>query len=247
MTFNYQKYYEETKNRFLLTFFAWISCLGTSYYYKETILFILINSSNLFLDSNEKPYFIFTNVTEVFYVYVELILFISNQITVIMLTYQVLMFLSLGLYRFELKKIKFLFQNFLLTWVASSLLLFNLIIPFTWKFFLSFQKNSANAQVVSFFFEAKLDEYLHYFISLYYVCLINCQFLILLLIIMTSVSDKLKKTKKFRKLFYLIFVVFSTIVTPPDVLSQICISGILIVIYECIIILKKMKISMVTN
>lgn len=64
---------------------------------------------------------------------------------------------------------------------------------------------------------------------------------------MTSVSDKLKKTKKFRKLFYLIFVVFSTIVTPPDVLSQICISGILIVIYECIIILKKMKISMVTN
>ena len=231
----------------MLTFFAWVFCLSTCYYYKEIILFILINSSNLFINSNEKPYFIFTNVTEVFHVYFELILFISNQITVIMLMYQILMFLSLGLYKFELKRIKSLFQIFLLTWVTSSFLLFNLIVPFTWKFFLSFQENSANTQVISFFFEAKLDEYLHYFINLYYVCLINCQFLILLLIILTSVNDKLKKTKKFRKLFYLIFVVFSTIVTPPDVLSQICISGILIVIYECAILLKEVKTNMVTN
>jgi len=42
-------------------------------------------------------------------------------------------------------------------------------------------------------------------------------------------------------------VIFSTVVTPPDVFSQIFISGILIVIYECAILLREIKTSMVTN
>lgn len=247
MTFNYQKYYKEIKNRFILTFFAWIFCLSTSYYYKETILFTLVNSSSLFVGSNEKPYFIFTNVTEVFYVYVQLILFISNQITAIVLIYQVLMFLSLGFYQSELIQIRSLFQLFLLAWLGTLFLLFNFVVPLTWKFFLSFQENSTDSQFVSFFFEAKLNEYIQYFIDLYYVSLINCQFLILLLITLSSVNDKLRKTKTFRKFFYLIFVIFSTVVTPPDVFSQIFISGILIVIYECAILLREIKTSMVTN
>jgi sec-independent protein translocase protein TatC len=247
MTFNYRKYYKEIKNRVTLIFFAWVFSLNTCYYYKEVILFILINSSSLFLNSNEKPYFIFTNITEVFYVYLELILFISNQITIVLLIYQILMFLSLGLYKLELKKIKSLFQIFLLTWIAALFLLFNFIVPLTWKFFLSFQEGSTNNQLISFFFEAKLNEYFNYFVSLYYVCLINCQFLVLLLITLNSMNNKLKETKTFRKLFYLIFVIFSTIVTPPDVSSQICISGILIVIYECMILIKEVKTSMVTN
>jgi len=247
MIFNYKKYYKEIKNRFILIFCTWIFCLSTCYHYKEPILFLVINSSSLFLNSNEKPYFIFTNITEVFYVYLELVLFISNQVLTIMLIYQILMFLSFGLYQFELKKLKFLFQIFMLAWISSSFLLFSFVVPLTWKFFLSFQGNSINNHLVSFFFEAKLNEYLHYFISLYYVCLINCQFLVLLLIILNSVNNKLKKTKTFRKLFYLIFIIFSTVVTPPDVFSQICISGILIIIYECVVLAKAIKTSMVTN
>lgn len=247
MIFNYQKYYKEIKNRFILTFFAWILCLSTCYYYKETILFIIINSNNLFLNSNEKPYFIFTNVTEIFYVYFELVTFISNQILLFIFAYQVIMFLSLGLYQLELKRIKKIFQICLLTWLFSLILLFNFIIPFTWKFFLSFQVNSNDKRLISFFFEAKLNEYFYYFIDLYYICLVNCQFLVLLLVALTTIGENSKKTKTFRKLFYLIFVIFSTIITPPDVVSQICISGILIAIYECIILLKKIKVSKVTN
>lgn len=247
MMFNYQKYYKEIKNRLILILCTWIFCLSTCYYYKEPILFAVINSSGLFLNSNEKPYFIFTNITEVFYVYLELVLFISNQMLTIMLIYQILMFLSFGLYQFELKKVKLLFQVFLLAWIVSSCLLFNFIVPFTWKFFLSFQGNTIDNQLVSFFFEAKLNEYLDYFINLYYVCLINCQFLVLLLITLNSINNKLNKTKTFRKLFYLIFIIFSTVITPPDVFSQICISGILIIIYECVILIKAIRTSMATN
>ena len=80
-----------------------------SYAYKEAILFTIISSNNIFIGIMDKPYFIFTNVTEIFYLYLELTLFISNQISLIGILYQILMFLSLGLYKIELKK-----------WVASN-------------------------------------------------------------------------------------------------------------------------------
>lgn len=247
MTSNYTKYYKEIKNRFTLILFAWLFCLNTCYCYKETILFVLVNSNKSFLEFGNKPYFIFTNVTEIFYIYFELLLFISNQIAIIVLLYQVLMFLSLGLYQFEFAKLKLTFQIFVISWLLSSILLFKLIIPFSWNFFLSFQENSTNSQSVSLFFEAKLSEYLQYFINLYYVCLASCQFLTILVTALTNLSEKLKKTKTFRKLFYLIFVIFSTIITPPDVLSQICIGSILILIYEFLIFFKEIKINLVTN
>ncbi len=247
MTSNYTKYYKEIKNRVVLILFAWLFCLNTCYHYKETILFILVDSNNSFLELNNKPYFIFTNVTEIFYVYLELLLFVSNQIAIITLLYQTLMFLSLGLYQFEFVKLKLTFQIFIISWMLSSILLFKLIVPFSWNFFLSFQENSTNAQSISLFFEAKLSEYLQYFVNLYYVCLASCQFLAILIIALTNLSEKLKKTKTFRKLFYLIFIIFSTIITPPDVLSQIIISCILILIYEFLIFLREIRINMVTN
>lgn len=247
MTFNYHKYYREIKNRVLLIFFTWLCCSSICYYYKEILLFILVNSSGSSLELNNQPYFIFTNVTEVFYVYFELIVFISNQITMTIIAYQILMFLALGLYQFEFLTLKVAFQTFILAWLFSSCLLFNVIVPFSWNFFLSFQENIGNSQSMHLFFEAKLNEYLRYFVNLYYVCLINCQFLAILVVTLTNLSEKLKKTKTFRKLFYLIFVVFSTAITPPDVLSQVSVSSLLILLYELLILIREVKLNMVTN
>lgn len=245
MTFNYIKYYREIKNRLKLLFFAWLICLINCYYYKEMVLLIIIKSNTFFPETSSKPYFIFTNITEIFYMYFEIVVFVSNQITIIMLFYQVFMFLSLGLYHFEFTKIKLVFQVFIVSWTLCSILLLKLIVPFSWNFFLSFQENLTNTQSVSLFFEAKLSEYLQYFISLYYACLISCQFLIVLILFLTKLNNRLKKT--FRKLFYLIFIIFSTIITPPDVLSQIVISCILILVYELLIFIKEIKTSMANN
>ena len=244
---NYKKYSIEIRNRFLLIFFAWLICCNTCYYYKETLLFAIVKSNDSFLELNNKPYFIVTNVTEVFYVYFELILFISNQIVILMLTHQCFMFLSLGLYRFEFAKLKLLFKLFTLSWLFSLILLIKFIIPFSWKFFLSFQEGSTTVRTVSFFLEVKLNEYLNYFVNIYYVCLISCQFLTLLIVILTNLSKELGNIKAFRRLFYIVFIIFSTVITPPDIFSQIFICGILILVYEATIFIIKIKASMVTN
>lgn len=247
MTFNLYKYYKEIKNRLVVIITAWGFTLGVCYLYKETILFGLISLNYSFIRLNVKPYFIFTEVTEIFTVYLDLSLFITNQIGIFFLCYQTFMFLSLGLYKFEFLTLKFAFRVFIVCWLFSTFLLYYLVIPFSWSFFLSFQESSSALQPFSLFFETKLTEYFHYFKNLYYICLFSCQFLGILTIFLTSLNEKFKQARAFRKLFYLMFVVFSTIITPPDVLSQICISLSLIITYEFLLLAKFIKINMVTN
>lgn len=244
---SYYKYYLEIRNRFILLFLSWQFLLITCYLYKETLLFIIIDVSNYTSTFSVKPYFIFTNVTEIFYVYLELVFFISNQLALVILIYQILMFSTLGLYQFEFIRLKFALKFFIITWLSAILLLYKLVIPISWSFFLAFQTNSEMTQPISFLFEAKIEEYLSYFKDLYYLCLINCQVLAMILFFLTNLSEQFEKVKNFRKLFYLIFVFFSTITTPPDVFSQIIMSSLFILIYELLIFTKCLKLSKATN
>lgn len=243
----YYKYYLEIKNRFILIFISWLSLLTICYIYKEPLLFTMISFSSHSNLLNAKPYFIFTNVTEIFYVYLELVLFVANQISLFIICYHILMFLTLGLYDTELNKLKFALKSFILTWIGTIVLLCKFVIPFSWSFFLSFQQNSQTAQPIAFLFEAKIEEYFSYLKSLYYICLINSQFLAIVTFCLASLSEKLKKIKTLRKLFYLIFIIFSTITTPPDIISQIILSCFLIVTYEAVIFMQCLKTSMATN
>nr|WAJ48188.1 hypothetical protein CCFAOBFC_00003 [Haslea ostrearia] len=71
---NLYRYYIELKNRFLLLLTTWISTLLVSYIYKEILLFIIIEPS-LNYSSQNMLYFIFTNVTEIFTVYLKIAIF----------------------------------------------------------------------------------------------------------------------------------------------------------------------------
>src|SRR5210317_1688135 len=113
----YYKYYVEIKNRCFLLSTCWIFTLLTCYFYKEVILFILINSSNYV-----EQYFIFTDISEIFYVYLQLTLFVTNQVTLLMILYHGIIFLSSGLYKFEYKKLKFAFQVYIVSWISSLVL-----------------------------------------------------------------------------------------------------------------------------
>ena len=231
-------YYLEIKNRSLLLIFTWVSLLIVCYNFKEPLLFTFINSNKYY---NNIPHFIFTNVDEIFYVYLRLIFFVANQITILIALYHTLTFLTLGLYYSEYKQLKSVLKIFIITWLCSIILLRNVIMPFSWSFFMSFQENSTHLQPASFFFEARIMEYFDYFTNFYYICVMNCQLLTLSILFLNSISKKTGTIKTFRKLFYLVFILFSTITTPPDVFSQIIMSTSLILIYELLIFLKCTK------
>ena len=234
----YYKYYVELKNRCFLLSICWVFTLSICYSYKELVLFALINSSNY-----AEQYFIFTDIGEIFYVYLQLTFFISNQVTLLLLLYHCLIFLSSGLYKSEYEKLQFVFKVYVFSWICSIFLLNKIIIPVSWNFFLSFQEVDG----IAFYFEAKIIEYLKYFTSLYYICFLNCQLLAVITLLLNNYSKNINHIRKFRKLFYMIFVVFSTLTTPPDIISQVLMSTSLITFYEILLFLSILKTNKATN
>jgi Sec-independent protein secretion pathway component TatC len=108
------------------------------------------------------------------------------------------------------------------------------ILPACWNFFLSFQQTIVNNSV-NLYFEAKINEYLKFYINLYFMCNLSCQMFMIIILFLIYIKGDLELIKKFRKIFYFSFVIFATIVTPPDVTTQLILSSSMICIYEVLI------------
>ena len=229
----FYNYFLEIRNRFLLIVFGWVFTAFICYFYKETLLFLLIKP-NFFLINPIPIYFIFTSITEILSTYLKLVYFLSNQICLICFLYHVLLFLSSGLYYSEYHLLKRTFFVSLFFFFFSILILNTAILPACWNFFLSFQKTIVNNSV-NLYFEAKINEYLKFYINLYSMCNLSCQMFMIIILFLVYIKGNLKLIKKFRKIFYLAFVIFATIITPPDVMTQLILSSSMICFYEALI------------
>jgi sec-independent protein translocase protein TatC len=239
------KYFLEIQNRLILLILTWFSTMLVSYFYKETLLFIIIQP-NTFINVNEHLaffYFIFTDVTEILSVYLKLIVFLSSQIFFIYLIYHFFLFLSPALFQFEYLYFRFSIQCMSFLLLFSAVLVTYFLIPFTWNFFLSFQ-DLTSTRSFNIYFEAKLNEYLCFYIKLYYFCGFYCQFFVFFLLFLNYIDVNRKFIKKFRKFYHYCFIIFSTLISPPEILSQIFISLIIIFIYEFLLLFFLFKICL---
>lgn len=236
----FSKYLIETKNRLLLIILSGFSSFIAGYAYKEILLFLFIQPSSLIvnpLTSKSIFYFIFTDVTEIFLIYLKLSYFLSIQILILAIIYQMFLFFSPAFYKKEFCNLRF---GFLLILNASGLSLFlstQLIIPLTWNFFSDFQLFTT----VNLHFEAKLSEYINFYIFLYYLCFFYCQTIVILLLFIHNLNVNIKFIRKFRKLFYFILILFSTLLSPPDAMSQLLISSFLAMTCEILLIISLYK------
>ena len=157
-------YFLEIKNRLFLTCVTWFSTFLICYFYKEILLFLVVQPNILI----HFFYFIFTDVTEIFTVYITLIFFLSFQVLIFYLLYHSFIFISPALFYVEYTYFFFVFKFISFIWLISIFLASYIVIPMTWKFFLSFQYLSITYSF-DFHFEAKLNEYVNFYISLYYL------------------------------------------------------------------------------
>jgi sec-independent protein translocase protein TatC len=232
-------YLKEIKNRVILLFLSWISTFYICYLYKEILLFVFIKPSLIKYNINNL-YFITTNITEIFSTYINLASFTSNQICLLFFCYHFLKFIKPGLYKFEKNIFQQVYIFFLIFWIFSLTSLYYLIFPYCWNFFLNFQENIYNNQL-HLYFEAKLSEYLSFFMLLLKLSTLNCQILALLFIYINSIKNNLIIIKKYKKIIYFFIFFTATLITPPDVFSQLILGIFIISFYETIIILMIIK------
>lgn len=241
----FKTYFFELRNRLFLSILVWLSVVLVCYIFKEILLFVITKQTiSLKLCFKELFYFIFTDVSEIFYVYMSLIFFVANQVLFLYLCYSLLVFMSSGLYRSEYSYIVFSFTVSMFLFIFSVFLFNKFFFPFMWNFFLTFQRLDL-LKSTTFYFESKISEYSLFYISFYYICIFYFQILVILFVVFDFLKTKgVSLIKAFRKFFYYFFVVFSTLITPPDVFSQLALSLCLIFNYEILVfyfILKKIK------
>lgn len=234
------KYFFEIKNRSALICFSWVITILTCYSYKETLLYITLKN----ILSNDSFYLITTTITEIFSSYLKLTYFLTNQLTLIFFLYQLYKFLKPGLYFSESKNLKIIVS------VVSSVSLVNLlalnyfILPICWEFFLSFNENSTS-NPINLYFEGKLNEYVSFYVSLYGWCNITVQLLLLQGLILDYLPNKLEIIKNNRKIFYLNFLIIATVISPPDVFSQLLLATSFTIFFEVLVLLIIIKNSLV--
>ena len=226
-------YFFEIKARLSLLVLTWVTTVLVSYRYKETLLFLIIKSTSMF-SNKEFVYFIFTDVTEIFSVFIGLVIFIGNQAAILYTVYHFWAFISQGLYRSEYLYIKFILKTVIFISCLFFFIFHSILLPFSWNFFLSFQ-NFAVGEPIALYFEAKMNEYLNFYLEFYYICRFYCQIIVFLIFFFYLIKNNFQVLKKIRKVFYYIFVIISTSLTPPDIFSQIVLSILLISSYELII------------
>lgn len=231
-------YFSEIKNRIILICICWSTIFIVCCFYKEVLLFLLVKLS---IKKNKLIffYFITTNLTDVFIVYLDISYFISNQLIIVHIFYHILMFVSSGLFIYEYKKIRFFSVVCLVFALFSIYLLNNYILSYIWYFFLSF--NTEFTYNVDIFFESKITEYVYFYKRLYYLFILISQFFGLIFITIECVANKLKFILKTRKLFYLFFLITATILTPSDILSQLFLMFSFVWFFEILILLSILK------
>lgn len=218
------QYFLEIYNRLLILFLTWGLNFFVLFYYKEQIVYILGQHQETTF-----PYFISTSLTEIFFVYLKLSSFLAFYFAYPIIITQIAIFIIPGLYKYEYLIVRNFFFLSIMLYIGTTLFTYKVFLPYCWKFFSSFQLK-AEESLVSLHLEARIADYLNFFFETYF--LLNAILHIFLIFLFLLSKITLNYILKYRKLFYLLFFIFATLMTPPDVISQIIVGTFFIIFFE---------------
>ena len=224
----YQLHFSELKFYLFLSSLCFLFNFGIIFLFiNECIYFFLY----FFLELEKMNYFIFTEITEVFFFQIYFSFFLSLLFTTPFLILQFWRFFSPGCYKYENKKILFLVIFLIFLTIVLSFIFFNKIMPNIWTFFINLNEFNKN-YIFQIHYEPKLIEFFAFYINIYIYMLITFHFFFLILYILINLNIKLKNFIFFRKVFYLIILIISALISPPDIISQVLLSLPFFILFE---------------
>jgi sec-independent protein translocase protein TatC len=226
----YSKYLIEIKTRIILLITIWICLIIIYWLYKDTIIYILMKPCINIKIQDSKQYFIYTNVNELFKYYFKNSVLLTNISIIPLLILELIIFLNPSFYYKEYDRNNKLYSVLIIICITNIILVNKIIIPITWNFFLSFSNNN----YTQFFFEAKIIEYFEMIYNLYYITSV----IILVFVSICYYTIKYRKIiNNKRKYIYLFLFTLASIITPPDVSSQLLLGTLFIVMFETLSII----------
>ena len=113
-----------------------------------------------------------------------------------------------------------------------------MVVPIGWEFFYGYQSSLCSARdcTFKFFLETRIHEYVEFFLFLFFSSNAISQIFTCIVTYVECRNDKLSFVERNKGRIYFICFIFSTILTPPDVVNQIVWGVFLIILFECVVI-----------
>ena len=218
---------EELRTRLITCSIAIGAGFAVAYFFKERIFQILTQPLMKIMQTGDK--LIFTGLPEAFFTYLKVALLMGIILATPVLLYQFWLFIAPGLYQKErnlLIPIVFLSTIFFL---GGAFFGYFIVFPFGFKFFLGFASDSIRPM-------PSMKEYLTFATKLLLAFGVVFELPIVITFMARLGIVSVEFLKKNRKYALLLFFVFSAILTPPDVITQLMMAFPLMILYEISIV-----------
>jgi sec-independent protein translocase protein TatC len=204
------------------------------YFFSERLFQILVMPLKANMPAGDR--LIFTNLPEMFFTYLKTAFLAGALLVSPVLFYQIWLFIAPGLYQNEKRfAIPFVVCSTIL-FVGGSLFGYFVVFPFGFRFFLGFANDYIQAL-------PSVKQYFSFAIKLLlaFGAVFELPVVIFFLARMGLVTPELLRRK--RKYAILLTFVMASILTPPDVVTQLMMAGPLIILYEISIFIAKIAVK----
>jgi sec-independent protein translocase protein TatC len=192
-----------------------------------------------FLTIPLKPYIgagnlVYLRVQDGFFIFFKVALVMALIIASPVIVYQIFMFMAPGLYDKEKKLLKIIITIGSLSFFAGFAFLYQILLPVFFNFFSRF---------IFDFYEVfpNVTEYIDFVLkfNLYAGVLFMIPFAIFIMVFFKLIT--VEKLLELRRVFILLSFIIAALLTPPDILSQILLSAIIIALFELGILIVRTK------
>ncbi len=224
----------ELRKRLLISLVAFFVVFVACYFVSRQIYGFLVEPLARVMEKHGDVHrhMIYTSLTEAFWTYVRVAAFAAAFFCFPIWAGQIWAFVAPGLYKHERRA----FAPFLVAtpvlFVAGAALLYYIVLPMAWNFFLSFESLGADTGGLPIELQAKVGEYLSLVMHLVFAFGLAFQMPVALTLLtrvgIISSTDLVEKRR------YAIVGVFiaAAVLTPPDIISQLSLAVPMLLLYE---------------
>lgn len=207
----------EIRSRLIYTSLSFIMTFMTSYLYSDIIMYICVSP---FVSRFNDRKLIFTNLLEAFSSCLSISLNVTLMTTLFFLIYSIFSFLKPGLYESELYILRLSLQFLICNLCFSIYLVYFVILPAVIDFFTQFE----SSRLFELTLEAKISDYLELVLQCTFWISIIFQIPLLIFLCLRFNAINITELTKKRKEFIVICFIIGTLLSPPDIFTQLLIA-----------------------